>query len=595
MSRFASFTTRFLSIVIAPMVLSGCLMNEPTEVTSVTNNAPPPTPQNNAPTISGTPPSMVKVGVNYAFMPVAADADADTLVFSVQNLPNWLSFDTNTGGIAGMPVLGNEGFYGNIMITVSDGAASASTAPFSITVEPATAANMPPEIDGVPPSSVTIGANYNFTPSASDPDGDLLTFTIQNAPGWINFNSSNGQMTGSPLVTDAGTYANISITVSDQVASASLPAFSIDVVAPNSVPTISGTPAASVTAGTSYDFTPSATDADGDPLTFAISNLPGWAAFDATTGRLSGVPQAGDIGTYANIVISVDDGQASAALPAFSINVVAGNSAPAISGNPPASILVGQSYSFTPVASDPDGDTLTFSIQNRPAWINFNSTSGSITGTPQSGDVGVHAQIVISASDGNASASLPAFSITVNSPNSAPQISGTPATQVTVGQAYSFAPVANDADGDSLTFSIQNLPSWASFDTNNGTLSGTPAVGDAGSYTNITISVSDGSLSDTLPAFSIDVAQASVGSATLNWTPPTQNSDGSPLTDLAGYNVYYGTAPGSYGTPIYLNNPGLSSYTVNNLSSNTYYFVVTAVNSMGVESNFSNMATKTIN
>src|SRR6478752_8125687 len=72
-------------------------------------------------------------------------------------------------------------------------------------------------------------------------------------------------------------------------------------------PTISGSPVTSGQAGTGYSFTPQANDADGDKLTFSITNKPSWANFDAATGALSGTPTAG---TFGNVTISVSDGQA---------------------------------------------------------------------------------------------------------------------------------------------------------------------------------------------------------------------------------------------------------------------------------------------
>ncbi len=66
------------------------------------------------------------------------------------------------------------------------------------------------------------------------------------------------------------------------------------------------------------------------------------------------------------------------------------------------------------------------------------------------------------------------------------------------------------------------------------------------SYPNIRISVSDGQLTTNLGDFTINVVATSPGTATLSWTPPTQNTDGSPLTDLAGYRVYWGTSSGNY-------------------------------------------------
>jgi len=91
------------------------------------------------------------------------------------------------------------------------------------------------------------------------------------------------------------------------------------------------------------------------------------------------------------------------------------------------------------------------------------------------------------------------------------------------------------------------------------------------------------------------VNQVSLGSVTLNWTPPTQNTDGSVLTDLAGFKIYYGTSPDNYPNQITIDNPGITSSVVDNLTPNTWYFVSTAFTSSGEESDFSNMATRTIN
>ena len=109
------------------------------------------------------------------------------------------------------------------------------------------------------------------------------------------------------------------------------------------------------------------------------------------------------------------------------------------------------------------------------------------------------------------------------------KISGTPPTSVNVGSAYNFVPTASGASGATLTFSIQNKPAWASFNSGNGALTGTPSASSAGTYSNIVISVSDGTNSASLPAFSITVNQVSNGTATLNWTAVTQNTNGTPL------------------------------------------------------------------
>lgn len=85
---------------------------------------------------------------------------------------------------------------------------------------------------------------------------------------------------------------------------------------------------------------------------------------------------------------------------------------------------------------------------------------------------------------------------------------------------------------------------------------------------------------------------AFAGTADLSWTAPTTNTDGTTLTDLAGFKVYYGTSSGNYGAPVDIGNQ--TSYTVAGLGSGTYYFSVTAYNSSGNESTISNEGSKTI-
>jgi hypothetical protein len=180
--------------------------------------------------------------------------------------------------------------------------------------------------------------------------------------------------------------------------------------------------------------------------------------------------------------------------------------------------------------------------------------------------------------------------------NTAPVISGTPTAVVTVNNSYNFTPTASDADGHPLTFSVAGLPAWAQFSESNGQISGTPGDAHVGTHSGIVITVSDGQDTSDLGPFSVTVEAISLGSATLTWQPPTQYEDGTSLTppDFAGYKIYWGTTPGSYPNSVTLNNPGLTTYVVDNLAPGTYEFVATAFNAAGVESRFSNAMSKTV-
>lgn len=173
-------------------------------------------------------------------------------------------------------------------------------------------------------------------------------------------------------------------------------------------------------------------------------------------------------------------------------------------------------------------------------------------------------------------------------------ISGAPLTTIAAGRSYSFTPTVNQAAN--ISFTIANKPAWATFSTLTGALTGTPTTSNVGSFANIVITASNGSANAALAAFAIAVTQASsaTGSATLAWTPPTANTDGSSVNNLAGYNIYYGTSKEAMNSKIQVTNPGLTAYTVADLGAGTYYFGISAFTAAGVESAVSVVGSKTI-
>lgn len=209
---------------------------------------------------------------------------------------------------------------------------------------------------------------------------------------------------------------------------------------------------------------------------------------------------------------------------------------------------------------------------------------------------------MISVSDGKKKVSLPAFTITVKE-NQPPTIKGNPPAIATVGKAYSFKPTVSDPEGDKLTFTITNKPSWATFSTTDGTLSGTPKASHVGKYNNIKIRVGDGRQYVLLPAFSITVqnvqdSQNSTSPAkravTLSWKAPTKNEDGTPITGLKGYRVVYGQRAGEMNTILEVPSPGMTSVRIESLSPGTWYFAVKAYNSAGLESELSEIISRTL-
>lgn len=538
------------------------------------------------------------IGANYSFQP-SVSSSGGPVTFAIEGQPSWTTFDTSSGTLSGTPTAADVGLSGDITIIASNGVITGTLGPFTIRVNAEIGAptwSLPPVVVGVPATTAIAGQSYVFQPSASDAAGKALTFAIYNRPSWATFNTWTGELSGTPSSAQAGTYSDISIAASDGTSAVDLKSFAIVVTASApDMPVIGGNPSPSVEVGQAYSFKPTATDPATLALTFSIAHAPNWATFNTATGQLSGTPSSAQTGTDSNIVISVSNGTSSAALTPFTITVTALD-APKIGGTPAPQVMAGQAYSFQPTASDPEGKVLTFSIVNRPVWASFNTTTGVLSGTPTAAQAGSYPSIEVSVSNGTLSAALAPFSIGVvkASAPGAPTISGEPLSSVVAGNAYNFTPTTTDPSGAALTFSVKNAPGWATFNTKTGELSGTPTEADVATYSNITISVSNGTTSVSLPAFPIAVTQMANGSATLEWVAPTENTNGTPLTNLAGYQIYYGTSPTALTHTVQIANPSIVSYEVTNLSPATWYFSVRAYTSASVESTASALASKTI-
>jgi len=178
--------------------------------------------------------------------------------------------------------------------------------------------------------------------------------------------------------------------------------------------------------------------------------------------------------------------------------------------------------------------------------------------------------------------------------NRPPSLSGSPPAYAMLDLIYSFTPGSGDPDGNMLSYSVSNMPAWASFDTATGKLTGTPSMQHVGIHGDIAISVSDGQATTDLPTFSIEVIAGATGSLALSWAPPTQSADGSPLDDLAGYRIRWGTQTGDHPNLLELNNPGISSYVIDNLAPGNYFLLVFAVDTSNNESGASNEADGTV-
>ncbi|KGJ99060.1 hypothetical protein ND16A_0391, partial [Thalassotalea sp. ND16A] len=251
------------------------------------------------------------------------------------------------------------------------------------------------------------GALYSYTITASDADGDNLTYNAINLPGWLNLNGN--VLSGTPIDSDVGSHA-VTLSVTDGQDSANQSFTIVVEAAPvvNTAPVFTSTAITTSMESEFYSYTITASDADGDNLTYSAISLPGWLSLNGNV--LSGTPSANDVGSHA-VTLSVTDGQDSAN-QSFAIVVEAApivNSAPVFTSTAITSSVEGSLYTYALTASDANDDELTFSAVSLPSWLNLNGNV--LSGTPIDSDVGSHA-VTVSVSDGQDSVSQ-SFTVTV--------------------------------------------------------------------------------------------------------------------------------------------------------------------------------------
>ncbi len=269
---------------------------------------------NQAPVLKAIGNKTLSEGDSFNLIVEATDPDNDSLTYSASNLPSGAVFTASTRSLSWIPGMDQAGSYA-VTFSVTDGAKTDSEA-VTLTVQNG---NEPPVLDAIGDQSIAENAMLSFTLTASDPNNDSLAYTSAGLPDGASFDAGQQLFSWTPDFTKAGSYT-VTFSVSDGTSSDS-ETVNISVANTNQLPTISGSPAATVMAGTEYSFTPTASDPDGEQLSFSISGKPSWASFDTANGQLSGSPAEAHVGSSGAIVISVTDGTAAQALASFSIDV----------------------------------------------------------------------------------------------------------------------------------------------------------------------------------------------------------------------------------------------------------------------------------
>ena len=400
------------------------------------------------------------------------------MTYSATGLPAGLSI-YSSGLISGTLASTAAGTY-YVTVSVSDGALNASASFTWIVYN----VNNPPIITNPGNQTNNENESVNLPISASDPDGQSLTYSATGLPAGLSIYSS-GLISGTLASTAAGTYY-VTVSVSDGALNASA-SFTWIVYNVNNPPIIINPGNQTNNENESVNLPISASDPDGQSLTYSATGLPAGLSI-YSSGLISGTFSFYCGGNILRNCIGVRwcSLMHQHLLHGLFYNV----------NNPPIIINPGnqtnnenESVNLPISASDPDGQSLTYSATGLPAGLSIYS-SGLISGTLASTAAGTY-YVTVSVSDGALNAST-SFTWIVYNVNNPPTIIN-PGNQTNNENESVNLPIsASDPDGQSLTYSATGLPPYLSI-SSSGLISGTLASTAAGTYY-VTVSVSDGAL-----------------------------------------------------------------------------------------------------
>ncbi len=471
--------------------------------------------------------------------------DDDDLTFSLEGNPAWITIASTgpkTARITAVTPKPGSGIY-PFTVVVKDNLNQSDSETVTWTVR-----NRPPSwTAAISPRSVTEGGSVNLGVTASDPEGDPLSYGFVDLPpgltldttganpvikGTVGGQAAQGQSAGQV----PGTYAS-KITVNDP----HNPAVELPItwtVIDGTVPSLPSLPNRTTPEGSPITaFTVSAVDTDGDTLTYsagAPSTLPSGITLDPASGQISGTPGVHAQGSY-TVRLTASDGRNTSAARTFTWTVTDATPPSITSSLGNQASNEGASVSLQVTATDADQDSLTFTASGLPAGLSINATTGLISGivassAAQTSNGSYH--VTVTVTDGINPATR-SFTWTVNDITTPAFTNSAANTSQQINEGATPADLAAyDSDSDRLTFSTTSgtLPEGLTLDSDGG-WSGKASMKSAGTYT-LTITVTDGvrSSTTTLSLKIVDTTKPSFTSASANRSQSV--STGQPLQPL---------------------------------------------------------------
>ncbi len=320
--------------------------------------------------------------------------------------------------------------------------------------------NNAPVVDTVANQNSVEGNTVSVATSATDPDGDTLSFSATNLPAGITINSSTGAITGTVGQSAAtGSPYTVTVTAADGNGGSDSTNFVWTIDAVNIDPVLGSVGDQNSAEGQTLSLSVPASDVDGDALTYSAVNLPTGLSINSATGVIAGTVTVGAVaGSPYTVDLAVSDGAGGNDTEMISWEIT-GNSSPVLDPIGAQASDEGQTISVSTSATDPDSDLLTYSASALPPGLTISSTTGLITGTvSQVAASGSPYTSTVSVSDGKGGSDSESFSWTITAVNVAPVLGAVSGQSSNEGASVSLPTSATDVDGDTLTYAAAGLP-----------------------------------------------------------------------------------------------------------------------------------------
>lgn len=522
------------------------------------------------------------------------DPTNDDLNWSLDTNATWLGINETTGILSGTPINDEVGFYW-VYVNVTDGNDGNDSHYFILTVEDY---NDPPVITTPNNESAKEDSLYEVDYNFTDVDDAIAYWYRDSNASWLDIDPDTGLLFGTPQNDDVGSYY-VNITVTDERGASNYTSFTL--IVNNTDPKITNIPIELTEEDELHQDDFNCTDdGQGNVVYLRITNA-SWLKIESLTGLLNGTSNNTHVGWYW-INVTVSDGNGGSDFRNFTITV--SNTPPTFTTIPDLIAFEDSLYTVDFNSSDDGQGNITYLLMRNASWLDINTSTGIVFGTPDNDDVGTY-WVNVTVHDGNGGMRPINYTLTVKNTNDRPSITAKPGDieYVEEDSQYNFDFEYLDDDSDSIEWSISTnaSSSWLTIDPSTGNLSGTPKNEDVGWYL-VNITADDGNdyayvefiltVNNTNDPPSIPQLLSPKGGSLINTTFPTltwtASSDPDIIDYITNYTLQFSTSSDFSGNVI--NITGLVDTFYNPefpLEDRTiYYWRVQAFDSNGVGSGF---------